>query len=53
MRELLGRAYVKKADRLLMEIKALIDAHWPAATVPPTAALVSAIGQDLAEMPWP
>ena len=53
MRELLGRAYVKKADRLLMEIKALIDAHWPAAAVPPTAALVSAIEQDLAEMPWP
>jgi predicted HTH transcriptional regulator len=53
MRELLGRAYVKKADRLLMEIKALIDAHWPGATLPPTAALVSAIEDDLAEMPWP
>lgn len=53
MRELLGRAYVKKADRLLMEIKALIDAHWPGATLPPTAALVSAIDVDLAEMPWP
>ena len=52
MRELLGRAYVKKADRLLMEIKALIDAHWPG-TGPPAAVLLSAIEQDLGEMAWP
>jgi hypothetical protein len=53
MRELLGRAYVKKADRLLMEIKALIDAHWPGTAPLPAAALFSAIEQDLTEMVWP
>jgi predicted HTH transcriptional regulator len=53
MRELLGRAYVKKADRLLMEIKALIDAHWPGTAPLPAAALFSAIDQDLTEMAWP
>jgi len=53
MRELLGRAYVKKADRLLMEIKALIDAHWPGTAPLPAAALFSAIEQDLTEMAWP
>lgn len=53
MRELLARAYVKKADRLLMEIKALIDAHWPGTAPLPVAALFSAIEQDLTEMAWP
>jgi predicted HTH transcriptional regulator len=53
MRELLGRAYVRKADRLLMEIKALIDAHWPGTAPLPAAALFSAIEQDLTEMAWP
>lgn len=31
MRELLDRAYLTKGDRVLASIKALIDAHWPAA----------------------
>ena len=53
MRELLGRAYAKKADRLLMEIKALIDAHWPGTAPLPAAALFGAIEQDLTEMAWP
>ncbi len=52
MRELLARAYVKKADRLLMEIKALIDAHWPGAASP-TGTLLSVIEQDLDGMGWP
>jgi predicted HTH transcriptional regulator len=54
MRELLSRAYVKKADRLLTEIKALIDAHWPgAAATTPATALFSAIERDLSEMTRP
>lgn len=53
MREFLGRAYVKKADRLLFEIKALIDAHWPGATTPAGVDLLSAIAEDLTAMKKP
>jgi predicted HTH transcriptional regulator len=53
MRELLGRAYVKKADRILVEIKALIDAHWPGTEPLAAAALFGAIDQDLTEMARP
>jgi predicted HTH transcriptional regulator len=34
LRELLGRAYIRRADRLLYDVKALIDAHVP--SEPPT-----------------
>ena len=47
MRELLGRAYVKRAERLLYEIKALIDVHWPGGGLPAVPGLVSLIEQDL------
>jgi len=50
MRELLGRAYVKRAERLLYDIKALIDVHWPGSGVPAVPGLVSLIEQDLGEM---
>jgi predicted HTH transcriptional regulator len=53
MRELLGRAYVKRGERLLYEVKALIDAHWPGSGLPAAAGLVSLIEQDLGEMPRP
>jgi predicted HTH transcriptional regulator len=53
MRELLGRAYVKRGERLLSDMKALIDAHWPGTGLPATPGLVSLIEQDLQEMPRP
>jgi len=53
MRELLGRAYVKRAERLLNEIKALIDVHWPGGELPAVPGLVSLIEQDLGEMRRP
>lgn len=53
MRELLGRAYVKRAERLLYEIKALIDVHWPGSGLPAVPGLVSLIEQDLEEMRRP
>jgi hypothetical protein len=53
MRELLSRAYVQRAERLLSDIKALIDAHWAANGPSPGPGLISAIEQDLAEMRKP
>lgn len=53
MRELLSRAYVKRAERLLYDIKALIDVHWPGTGPLPVPGLISAIEQDLAEMRKP
>jgi predicted HTH transcriptional regulator len=53
MRELLGRAYVKRSERLLYEIKALIDVHWPGAGRPAAADLASLIELDLREMQRP
>jgi hypothetical protein len=53
MRELLSRAYVKKADRLLAEIKALIDAHWPGSAPPAAVDLLRAIEHDLDAMKKP
>ena len=53
MRDLLSRAYVKKADRLLFDIKALIDAHWPGGAASAALDLLSAIDQDLTEMKRP
>jgi hypothetical protein len=53
MRELLSRAYVKKADRLLFEIKALIDAHWPGTPPPAALDLIGAIEHDLSAMTLP
>jgi predicted HTH transcriptional regulator len=53
MRELLGRAYVKRAERLLYEIKSLIDVHWPGGGLPAVPGLVSLIEQDLGEMRRP
>jgi predicted HTH transcriptional regulator len=53
MRELLGRAYVKRAERLLYEIKALIDVHWPGGGLQAVPGLVSLIEQDLGEMRRP
>jgi predicted HTH transcriptional regulator len=53
MRELLGRAYVKRAERLLYEIKALIDVHWPGGGLPTVPGLASLIEQDLGEMRRP
>ena len=50
MRELLGRAYVKRSERLLYEIKALIDVHGPASGLPAVPGLVSLIEQDLGEV---
>lgn len=53
MRELLGRAYVKRAERLLYDIKALIDVHWPGGGLSAVPGMVSLIEQDLEEMPRP
>jgi len=53
MRELLSRAYVKRAERLLHDIKALIDMHWPGHGAPAMPGLVSAIESDLGEMRRP
>jgi predicted HTH transcriptional regulator len=53
MRELLGRAYVKRGERLLQEIKALIDVHWPGNGVPAAPDLANVIEQDLDEMRRP
>jgi predicted HTH transcriptional regulator len=53
MRELLGRAYVKRGERLLQEIKALIDVHWPGSGAPTALGLASMIEQDLEEMRRP
>lgn len=53
MRELLSRAYVKRAERLLYEIKGLIDVHWPGDGVPAAPGLVSVIEGDLGEMRRP
>ena len=53
MRELLSRAYVKRAERLLYDIKALIEVHWPGDRAPAVPGLVSAIERDLGEMPKP
>ena len=53
MRELMSRAYVKKADRLLAEIKALIDAHWPGSAPPAAVDLLRAIEHDLDAMTKP
>lgn len=53
MRELLGRAYVKRGERLLYEVKALIDVHWPGSGLPQAPDLVSVIEQDLDEMRRP
>jgi predicted HTH transcriptional regulator len=52
MRELLSRAYVKRAERLLYDIKTLIDVHWPGGA-PAVPGLVSAIEADLGEMRKP
>lgn len=53
MRELLSRAYVKRAERLLYDIKALIDVHWPGHGAPAVPGLASAIEADLGEMRKP
>ncbi len=53
MRELLDRAYIKKSERLLHQIKELIDAHWPGTTLPNTQSLLAAIDDDLAAMALP
>jgi predicted HTH transcriptional regulator len=53
MRELLSRAYVKRAERLLYDIKALIDVHWPGDGTPAAPGMVSAIERDLEEMRRP
>jgi predicted HTH transcriptional regulator len=53
MRELLGRAYAKRGERLLQEIKALIDVHWPGNAVSAAPDLASVIEQDLEEMRRP
>ena len=53
MRELLSRAYVRKADRLLAEIKALVDAHWPGSAPPTAVDLLRAIEYDLDAMKKP
>lgn len=53
MRELLGRAYVKRGERLLQEIKALMDVHWPSGGLPTAPDLASVIEQDLKEMRRP
>ncbi len=53
MRELLGRAYVTRADRLLSEIKALIDAHWPGGVTSPADDLLALIDRDLSSMELP
>jgi predicted HTH transcriptional regulator len=52
MRELLSRAYVKRAERLLY-VKALIDVHWPGGGAPAAPGVVSAIERDLEEMRRP
>jgi predicted HTH transcriptional regulator len=53
MRELLSRAYVRRAERLLYDVKALIDVHWPGDRTPAVPSLVSAIERDLGEMRKP
>ncbi len=53
MRELLDRAYIKKSERLLHQIKELIDAHWPGTTLPNKQTLLAAIDDDLAAMAVP
>jgi predicted HTH transcriptional regulator len=53
MRELLGRAYVRRSERLLSEIKTLIDVHWPGREVSAVPDLISTIEQDLDEMRRP
>lgn len=53
MRELLGRAYVKRGERLLQEIKALIDVHWQGNGMSAAPDLASVIEQDLEEMRRP
>jgi predicted HTH transcriptional regulator len=53
MRELLDRAYIKKSERLLHQIKELIDAHWPGTTLPNVQGLLAAIDDDLAAMAVP
>lgn len=53
MRELLGRAYVKRAEQVLSDIKALIDEHWAGAKTSPTVEVLAAIDRDLASMKRP
>jgi hypothetical protein len=44
---------VKRAERLLYDIKALIDVHWPGDRAPAVPGLASAIEEALGEMPKP
>lgn len=53
MRELLGRAYVKKGERFLREAKALIDAHWPGKEPEAEDLYGVQIRRDFEEMTWP
>lgn len=50
MREILDRAYVRKGEGLLRQIKDLIDAHWPGSSPVGMGAYEADIGQDNAQM---
>lgn len=53
MRELLDRAYIKKADQLLHKIKALIDAHWPGLAAEPPQEMLARMDEDLDAVKFP
>lgn len=53
MRELLARASVKTGQKLLEQIKSLIDAHWPGAVPADSTTFVEEAEKDFEAMGWP